>query len=80
MLRLEDLFDRDPSEPNLLALQEAWVGLRNLLMIEEGFGGKRQGLNRFGRGIRIKNISTLQLRSIGRRRLFTRSKVLMGIG
>ena len=37
MLRLEDLFDRDPSEPNLLALQEAWTGLRNSLMIEEGF-------------------------------------------
>ncbi|XP_071912409.1 uncharacterized protein [Coffea arabica] len=37
VLRLEDLFDRDPSEPNLLALQEAWTGLRNLLMIEEGF-------------------------------------------
>ncbi|XP_071926682.1 uncharacterized protein [Coffea arabica] len=37
VLRLEGLFDSDPSESNLLALQEARAGLRNSLMIEEGY-------------------------------------------
>ncbi|XP_027122034.2 uncharacterized protein [Coffea arabica] len=37
VLRLEGLFDSDPSESNLLALQEARTGLKNSLMIEEGY-------------------------------------------
>ena len=37
VLRLEGLFDNDPSESNLIALQEARAVLRNSLMVEEGY-------------------------------------------
>ena len=37
VLWLEGLFDSNPSEPNLLALQEARAVLRNSLMVEEGY-------------------------------------------
>ncbi|XP_071928139.1 uncharacterized protein [Coffea arabica] len=37
VLRVEGLFDNDPFEPNLIALQEVRAVLRNSLMIEEGY-------------------------------------------
>ncbi|XP_071940368.1 uncharacterized protein [Coffea arabica] len=37
VLRLEGLFVNDPSEPNLIALQEVRAVLRNSLMVDEGY-------------------------------------------
>ena len=37
VLRVKGLVDNDPSEPNLISLQEARVILRNSLMIVEGY-------------------------------------------
>ena len=37
VLRVKGLFDNDPSEPNLIALQEAQAILMNSLMIEDGY-------------------------------------------
>lgn len=45
LLRLEGFFDNDPSESNLIALQEARAVLRNSLMVEEGYWRQKARIN-----------------------------------